>query len=214
MKYFLLLFLFLPNAALAGYAQDSSVSQLNQPVDLSNVPGRAAHGFTNANEDNPARNFGTGFRVSMEWADVRTAVQTRTLPVSAFAVGVFHQYALGRVGSVQGEASYFQRRGARGIQLPVLLVINVLDNISVQVGPQAEWHWPTGVPIDAGYQVIATDPLSAALVLGGEARVECLRVGIRSTLPMGALADLPAAGQQLADAWQSAQVQVSLGIGF
>ncbi len=212
MKFFL--FLFLLTATFQGNAQDSSDAQSNQPVNLSNVPGRAAHGFTVENEDNPTRNFGTGLRLSMEWADVRTAVQTRNLPAPAFAVGVFHQYALGRVGSVQGEASYFQRRGARGLQVPVLMVINFLDNVSVQLGPQVQWNWPIGASSDAGRLIDNTRPLSAALVLGGEARVECLRVGIRSTLPMEMLGDLPAAGQQLADAWHRAQVQVSLGIGF
>ncbi len=136
----------------------------NQPVDLSNNPGRHAHGFSTENDDLPARNHGTGVRAGSSWSLTRTAAQNRQLPRS-FEVGVFHQVPLSRIVSLQGEALYYRAAtpagSSSGLRLPALLVINPFYNVSVHIGPQLQL-WTRGTAIDSNEAVEM--PLSELVV--------------------------------------------------
>jgi hypothetical protein len=215
----LLLALLLSSPALTTYAQ-------TQPVNLSNNPSRRPHGFTDENEELPDRNHGTGLRVGAIWADARNAASNRRTPGS-FEFGAFHQRALSRVFSVQGEALYYREQAAgatnSGLRLPALLVINPFYNLSLHVGPQLQWRtsaaraYPTTELAGSGpvtTTAASTGRLSTALVVGAEARVGFMRVGLRYGLPFQQMADLPEAGNRFADAWHAGQVQAYLGAGF
>lgn len=212
-----LLIAFLVLTAVAASAQ-------NQPVNLSNSPERRAHGFTEENEDLPARNHGMGVRLGSAWAVARSAVDRQRLPVT-FEAGFFHQRALSRAVSVQGEALYYRdfttTGRSSGLRLPALLVINPFYNVSLHAGPQLQWRAAGTAPRAASLTaetvvpVVAAAPrLTGGLVVGGEARAGFLRVGVRYALPFNDLLDLQAAGQQVGRAWHNGQVQAYLGVGF
>ncbi len=199
-----------------------------QPVNLSNTPGRAAHGFTDANETLPDRNHGTGVRLGVILAAAREAMRHGRVP-AVFEAGIFHQHALGHVGSVQAELLFFRERTVssstgtptapgfrtvKGLRIPLLLVINPFYNVSIHLGPQLQWQWNAPVPDDRGRAERSGARLTAGVVVGGEARVGCGRVGLRYGLPMAALSDLADAGARAGAAWKSGQVQVYLGAGL
>lgn len=199
-----------------------------RPVNLSNVPGRSAHGFTEENENLPARNHGTGVRVGAAWTDARaSALTTHRLP-SSFEAGVFHQHALTRFASVQPELLYYRERTAAatrsGIRVPLLLVLNPFENVSIHLGPQVQFRTSSkanaSLPAASGdlaaveMAPTATSSLSVAFTAGAEARVGFMRVGVRYALPFGAFTDPGAAGKRAASAWNSGQVQAYLGAGF
>ncbi len=213
----LLLALLLSAPALTTYAQ-------TQPTNLSNNPGRRSHGFTDDNEELPDRNHGTGLRVGAIWSDARAAASAQRLP-GAFEIGAFHQRALSRVFSVQGEALYYRDNVAgvtsKGLRLPALLVINPFYNLSIHVGPQVQWRassernaYATTELAQVSAVPASTARLSTSLVVGAEARVGFMRVGLRYGLPFREMADLPVAGNRFGDAWRAGQVQAYLGAGF
>ncbi|MBC7449700.1 MAG: hypothetical protein H7330_16740 [Hymenobacteraceae bacterium] len=195
-----------------------------QPVNLSNNLERPTRGFSLEDEDLPARNHGTGLRMGSAWTLARASVMNQQLPKS-FELGFFHQHPLSRAISVQGEALYYRdaTNTARntGLRLPVLLVVNPFYNVSVHLGPQLQ--------VRTGGSVTRSVPLSAetvaptlslpawltgGVVVGSEARVGFMRIGVRCALPLAKLTDLAAAGRQVGRAWQIGQVQAYLGVGF
>ena len=209
-----LLLTLLIGLTLRGHAQQSAGAK------LSNNPTRSSRRLAateQEDDDLPARNHGTGIRAGVVWAAARAAVGAHRLP-ALFEAGAFHQRAFGRAGSVQIEALFFRQRrdssvaAASGIRLPVLLVFNPFYNISLHCGPQLQWAWGQLAPTEAGAR--ATSAVTAGIVVGGEARVELLRVGLRYGAPMAALTDLKAAGNAAGAAWKGGQVQVYLGMGF
>ena len=187
---------------------------------------QAVHSYSADDDDLPARNHGTGVRLGTSWALARATAQGHSAPV-AFEAGVFHQRALSRAVSVQGEALYYRAATAAGrttgFRLPLLLVINPFYNVSIHAGPQlqvrtggtserlpsvTEAEVPAATPAPAGAR------LTGGLVIGGEARIGFLRVGLRYGMQFKALMDLPAAGQQVGSAWQNSLMQAYLGAGF
>lgn len=200
-------------------------SAQKRPTNLSNSPQRSARGFTDANEELPARNHGTGLHVGTVWGQARAAVRGEGGAVP-FEIGAFHQLALSERVSVQGEALLYRDvtplGRSSGLRLPALLVLNPFYNVSVHVGPQMQLR--TGGTATPSATLTADDALAAsrtsasrltaALAVGGEARVGFMRVGLRYTAPFEDLYDLKAAGRQVGRSWQAGQVNVYLGAGF
>lgn len=191
-------------------------AQSLSPVNLSNNPSRSAHGFTEDNEEEPARNFGTGVRAGGTWIDV-----SRGRMPSTFEVGAFHQKALSRTFSVQGEVVYYRQRTTTattgGLRLPVLLVTNIFQNVSIHVGPQVQWQPGTARSADAFSSEVPQQPtphLSTSLVAGIEARVYRARVGVRYQSEFSSLSDPVVAGQRLAHAWNAGLIQGYLGFNI
>lgn len=204
------------------------VNAQTQPVNLSNVPGRSAHGFTDENEELLARNHGTGVHIGAAWTDARSSALTTHQMPGSFEVGVFHQHAFTRFASVQSELLYYRERTATttrsGLRVPLLLVLNPFYNVSVHLGPQIQWRTATksnGALLPATGDLANPElvhssnaRLSLAFTIGGEARVGFLRVGLRYAVPMSDLSDPSAVGKRAASAWQAGQVQAYLGAGF
>ncbi len=199
-----------------------------QPTNLSNTPDRPTRGFTDENDELPARNHGTGLRAGANWSLLQTAVRDRKLP-GAFEMGFFHQRALSRAVSVQGEALYYRENTtlgtSAGLRLPALFVVNPFYNVSLHAGPQLQVRTSGEAPrsISSALGAEGTVPLAStglaprlttALLVGGEARVGFLRVGLRYGVPLRDLTDLKATGQRVGSAWQAGQVQAYLGAGF
>ena len=178
--------------------------------------------YTDGNEDLPARNHGTGVRVGSAWTLIRPAATNRQLPTT-FEVGVFHQRAISRALSFQGELLYYRdattTSHSSGMRLPALLVINPFYNVSIHLGPQLQVRTAGVAPRALSAETVVPEAapaprLSGGLVVGGEARAGFLRFGVRYALPFSNLVDLSAAGKQAGGAWQSGQVQAYLGAGF
>ena len=161
--------------------------------------------------DEFVRNYGTGLRLGSELAALRSGRMFSTLEV-----GAYHQHALGAVGSVQVEAVYFRQpatateAAARGLRLPVLLVLNPFDNVGLHLGPQLRWQPTAARPVEGGIR--PPTALTAEFVFGAEARVNRGRVGARYGFPLALLTDLPAVGDRFGGAWQAGQLQVYLGV--
>lgn len=164
-------------------------------------------------EEYASRNHGTGGRVGVACATVRS-----------FEVAAFHQHALSPGFSVLAEAGYYRQHAAAitsGLHLPALLVFNLFDNGSIQVGPQLQWQLASRPARVAAPEALTspvpaapTSPVSVALVAGAELRVECVRFGMRFNLPFSALTNLPEAGDRMSAAWKTGQVQAYVGVGF
>ena len=175
---------------------------------------RNSHGLRPGATDDEGREFvrnhGTGLRLGSELASLRTARFT-----SALEMGGYHQRRLGEVGSVQVEALYFRQPATatalstRGLRLPVLLVLNPWDNVSFHLGPQLRWQMASATTAETSLRTAAR--LTTEFVFGAEARVYRGRVGTRYGMPLGLLADLPAAGDRFGSAWRAGQLQVYLG---
>lgn len=161
------------------------------------------------------RNHGTGVRFGTELAAARNGGLMTNIEA-----GLYHQHRLGGVGSVQVEALYFclsapatataQATAASGLRLPVMLVLNPLDNISLHFGPQLRWQSVAPRATEAGLQKAPS--LMAELVMGAEARLGRGRVGVRYAMPATLLADLPATGDRIGAAWKTGRLQVYAGI--
>lgn len=207
-------------ALLLGFAV-SGHAQVRRHARPSSAPRRATPGFADGPADG-THNHGTGAHLGVTWNAARTAARAGRLP-PAFELGVFHQRALGRIGSVQGEANFYRQPtvaaapAALGLRLPVLLVINPFDNVSFHVGPQLQWQWrgssvAAPAPLPDGAVAPAAARLTGSMVIGGEARIRFLRLGLRYAAPLRDLYDLAAIGQRAADDWKAGQVQVYVAV--
>jgi hypothetical protein len=177
-------------------------------------------------EELPDRNHGTGVRFGTAWANAQSAFRGNGFP-RAFEFGAFHQHALSSKLSVQIEGLFYHAAPATGgassgFRLPALLVFNPFYNVSLHLGPQLQWRTSGTEMRIATSADDATEPLPAqsaarattAVVVGGEARVGFVRIGLRYGLPIGELYDLGAAGRQVGQAWQAGQVQTYIGASF
>ncbi|ALD22428.1 porin family protein [Hymenobacter sp. DG25A] len=100
-----------------------------------------------------SRNGGFGIKAGVNFADIRGADKknyTNTENYTAFHAGFYSQFSFSEKFSLQPEILY-SRQGFKGgtptntssetrrldyLQVPVLLVYNFLDNVSIHVGPQ------------------------------------------------------------------------------
>ena len=114
-----------------------------------------------------------------------------------------------RPGATDDEGREFVRNHGTGLRLPVLLVLNPWDNVSFHLGPQLRWQMASATTAETSLRTAAR--LTTEFVLGAEARVYRGRVGTRYGMPLGLLADLPAAGDRFGSAWRAGQLQVYLG---
>ncbi len=207
-RLFWLMLALMLSLAISGHAQPRTSKHARHTA--SHRSPRPAH-LAPATDDF-VRNHGTGLHFGSELAAARSGGL-----FSALEVGGYHQHRLGEVGSVQIEALYFRQpatataAAASGLRLPLLLVLNPFDNVSLHVGPQLRWQ-PTVADAPEGAAGAAVQPLSTELVVGAEARVERFRVGTRYCAPGALLADLPAFGDRFGAAWKGGNLQVYLAM--
>lgn len=189
-----------------------------------------------------SRNNGFGVKAGFNLADLRGGDKGAYKDLSSlksYHAGVYAQFGLNEKVSIQPEF-LFTRKGfdaqqfsisgtnvgqANGqvretrldyIQVPVLFVYNILDNISLHVGPQAS------LLVKAKYageerqiSSVGLNSLEYGVVGGVEARVGPARVGARYDLGLSDIYNDPKdAGAGAYDNVKNGVFQVYLGVGI
>jgi hypothetical protein len=180
---------------------------------------------------NDSRNNGFGIKGGLNIANVhgdnKSALVNRD-NLNSFMAGFYAQFAFNDAFSVQPEFLY-SRKGYQAdpsgsavllrknrldyLQVPVLLVYNFLDNVSVHVGPQvALLINAKNSPQDISISAAGFHSLDYGVVGGLEARVGPARVGARYDLGLAKIrtSDAMPTGNKI----YNQALQVYLGIGF
>ena len=193
-----------------------------------------------------SRNTGFGIKGGFNLADVygdSKANFANSSNSKTFHAGIYGQYGFNNRLSIQPELLY-SRQGFQGtstntptsgtpatvndrrldyLQLPVLLVFNILDNVSIHAGPQVSLL--TKVTEDGKERKIANEgnvygysytSLDYGVSSGAEARVGPARVGARYTAGFNEIIkeQLATTGSKALTDIKNSVFQVYLGIGF
>ncbi len=158
------------------------------------------------------RNRGLGIRAGVGWNTAREAAATGRGP-QLLEFGAFFQRPFALRESVQVEALYFaQRHGVgaarHGLRLPVLLVVNLFENVAIHFGPQLQLAKLLASPTPDEPSTFRAMTWTA--VAGAEAHVERLRIGARYGTGFSSLKNATSARQALLDTWYAGNIQVYL----
>ena len=224
MKKLLLLFTFCA-AAFSASAQDGPIG----------VRSSTDYGFGSSD----SRNNGFGIKAGFNLADLRgqdKGAYQDLESLKSYHAGVYAQFALNEKFSIQPEF-LFSRKGFNAqafdlvtgqpagskeetrldyLQVPVLLVYNIVDNVSLHVGPQVS------LLVNAKYagrersiSDVGLNSLEYGVVGGVEARVGPARLGARYDLGLADIYNDPQdAGADAYDNVKNGVFQVYLGIGI
>ncbi|GGE99865.1 porin family protein [Hymenobacter cavernae] len=164
-----------------------------------------------------------GWNISNVHGDNKNTLSNRD-NLNNFMAGIYAQFALNNKFSVQPEFLY-SRKGYRlnkatlsadstvrldYLQIPVLLVYNFLDNVSVHVGPQVSLL--ANINRDLSISAAGLHSLDYGVVGGLEARIGPARLGARYDLGLAKIyktSILPAGNKVY-----NQTLQVYLGLGF
>lgn len=192
---------------------------------------------------NDSRNGGFGIKGGVNFADIRGGDKSNyanTKGFTTFHAGFYSQFAFSNKFSIQPELLY-SRQGFKGsspgstngatsayttrldyIQIPVLLVYNILDNVSVHAGPQVslltkvkEGDLDRKIANEGNVYNYSYSSLDYGLSAGLEARVGPARVGGRYTAGFNDIIKDPVntAAKSLTDI-KNGVFQVYVGVGF
>ncbi|SHJ66097.1 Outer membrane protein beta-barrel domain-containing protein [Hymenobacter daecheongensis DSM 21074] len=210
---------------------------------------RSSSDYAGGSGGHDSRNTGFGVKGGFNLADVygdNKKNYTNGENYKAFHAGVYGQYGFSDKFSVQPELLY-SRQGFKGtstytnpggtttatvkerrldyVQVPVLLVFNVLDNVSIHAGPQ--FSLLTKVTEDGKERKIANEnnsygysysSIDYGIAAGAEARVGPARVGARYTAGFADVIkdqqSLASTGNKALDNIKNSLFQVYVGVGF
>ncbi|WP_165370537.1 porin family protein [Hymenobacter persicinus] len=221
----------------------ASVSAFAQEIDK--IGARSSSDYAGGSGGTSSRNTGFGVKGGFNLADVygdNKKNYTDGSNYKSFHAGVYGQYGFNSHLSIQPELLY-SRQGFKGgstynngtstttvnerrldyVQLPVLLVYNIVDNVSIHAGPQVSLL--TKVVEDGKERKIANEgnvygysynSLDYGLAVGAEARVGPARVGARYTAGFADVINNQVAvtGNKAIDDIKNSVFQVYLGLGF
>ncbi|MBC6697261.1 porin family protein [Hymenobacter sp. BT190] len=211
-------------------------------VQAQQTPGGSQSSTNYAPGTSDSRNNGFGVKAGFNLSDLRggdKGAYKQLESLKSYHAGVYAQFGLNDKVSIQPEF-LFTRKGfdaeqfaisgsnvgqANGqvretrldyLQVPVLFVYNVLDNVSLHVGPQAS------LLVQAKYageerqiSSVGLNSLEYGVVGGVEARVGPARVGARYDLGLSDIYNDPKdAGADAYDNVKNGVFQVYLGIGI
>ncbi|GAA4013213.1 hypothetical protein GCM10022408_27670 [Hymenobacter fastidiosus] len=221
----------------------ASVSALAQ--DSGKIGPRSSSDYAGGSGGHDSRNTGFGVKGGFNLSDVygdNKKNYTDGSNYKAFHAGVYGQYGFSDKFSVQPELLY-SRQGFQGtstytngsttttvkerrldyVQVPVLLVFNVLDNVSLHVGPQVALL--TKVTEDGKERKIANEgniygysynSLDYGVAAGVEGRVGPARIGARYTAGFADVINnqVTVTGGKALDNIRNSLFQLYVGIGF
>jgi|GEM_PF-604946 len=206
---------------------------------------RSSSDYAGGSGGTSSRNTGFGIKGGFNLADVygdNKSNYTDGANYKTFHAGIYGQYGFNSRLSIQPELLY-SRQGFKGgstynngttttttnerrldyIQLPVLLVFNILDNVSIHAGPQVSLL--TKVMEDGKERKIANEnkvygysynTLDYGVSAGAEARVGPARVGARYTAGFADVINnqIAVTGNKALNDIRNSVFQVYLGVGF
>jgi hypothetical protein len=225
-----------------------SLASLSSFAQVVKIGERSSTDYDAGTTDSRNTGFGIkgGFNLSDVYGDDKKNF-TNGSNYKSFHAGVYGQYGFNNRLSIQPELLY-SRQGFEGnstkttgtgtaattttvnerrldyLHLPVLLVFNILDNVSIHAGPQVSLL--TKVVEDGNERKIADDngtygysysSLDYGLAVGAEARVGPARVGARYNAGFADIIqdqNLATTGNKALSNIKNSNFQVYLGIGF
>ncbi|MBX0333907.1 PorT family protein [Pontibacter sp. HSC-14F20] len=169
-------------------------------------------------------NSGFGIKGGVNFATLRGSdkeVLGNFSGLTTFHAGVYTQFSLGNVFSIQPEALYSRKGIERNdstfrfdyLEVPILAVFNITENVSVHFGPQV------GVLMSAKEEdtEVGIEPLNTfayGIAAGAEARLSIFRLGARYNLGLEDLRKETNQGQKINQDIKHGVFQVYLGLGF
>ncbi|WBA40790.1 porin family protein [Hymenobacter canadensis] len=203
------------------------------------TPGGSQSSTNYAPGTSDSRNNGFGVKAGFNLSDLRggdKGAYKQLESLKSYHAGVYAQFGLNDKVSIQPEflftrkgfdAEQFDRTTGQTtgqqkqtrldyIQIPVLFVYNVLDNISLHVGPQASLLVKSKIAgEERQISSVGLNSLEYGVVGGVEARVGPARVGARYDLGLSDIYNDPKdAGSAAYDNVKNGVFQVYVGIGI
>ncbi|WP_345108795.1 porin family protein [Hymenobacter algoricola] len=221
----------------------TSVAAFAQEIDK--IGARASSDYAGGSGGHDSRNTGFGIKGGLNFADIygdNKKNYTDGSNYKSFHAGIYGQYGFSDKFSIQPELLY-TRQGFKGgstytngtttttvnerrldyVQAPVLLVYNILDNVSIHAGPQ--FSLLTKVVEDGKERKIANEgntygysysSIDYGVSAGAEARVGPARVGARYTAGFADVINnqIAVAGNKAIEDVKNSVFQVYIGVGF
>ncbi len=169
-------------------------------------------------------NSGFGIKGGLNFSQVRGSDKDLLGSVSghtSFHAGVFAQFALSEMFSIQPEVLYSRRGYERNdstfrfdyLNVPILAVVNVTDNISFHAGPQIGILM-SGKESEQEIDLAPYNTFDYGAAVGAEARISRFRLGARYYLGLTDLRKENDLGQKINEDIKNGVFQVYLGIGI